>query len=153
MPDQKEFQLIIKKLDEVQDTTPVMARIAGMLRDFVEDNFKAEGRPVKWKPLSKKYAARKQRLYNSKSILQLSGDMANTIQESAGRDYAKISSNLAYAAIHHFGGEITSTTKKGKMRKISIPARPYMLITEDDKAELTEEIQNHIRKKLGLQKR
>jgi phage gpG-like protein len=45
--DQKEFQLIIKKLDEVQETTPVMARIAGMLKGFIRKNFEEEGRPAK----------------------------------------------------------------------------------------------------------
>jgi hypothetical protein len=31
LPDQKEFELAIKRLDDVQETNPVMARIAGII--------------------------------------------------------------------------------------------------------------------------
>jgi phage virion morphogenesis protein len=159
-PDQKEFQLIIKKLDEVQDTTPVMARIAGMLKGYVRQNFEEEGRPVKWTPLSPLYKAQKEEERGVANILKTTGQLLRSVQPSYGKDYARVSPNQVYAAIHHFGGTVKA--KKGKSlsfrldgasiirKSVTIPARPFMTITSDDEAEITTEIQNFIVRKLGL---
>jgi phage virion morphogenesis protein len=99
IPDQKQIDLIIKRLDDLQDTTPIMARIAGMLVGFVDENFEEEGRPVKWTPLSPSYGEQKE---EGKHILEESGNLARSVQPSYGRDYALASTNMAYAAIHHY---------------------------------------------------
>jgi phage virion morphogenesis protein len=162
-PDQREFTLLIKQLDEVRDTTPIMARLAGMLEGYIDENFEQEGRPTKWKPLSKEYEAQKTTLYGKASILQTTEDLASSVQPSYGRDYAQVSTNLVYAAIHHFGGTIKPKNKgalafgfggKKIVRKsVTIPARPFMTITDEDKAEIRTEIQDFIARKLGLQRR
>lgn len=50
-------------------------------------------------------------------------------------DSAIIGSNLAYAAIHQLGGQA------GKNKKVTIPARPYLKLTDDD----LEEIINYVK--------
>jgi phage gpG-like protein len=66
--------------------------------------------------------------------------LVRSVQPSYGRDYAQVSTNLVYAAIHHFGGTITPKNKgalafrvggRSFVRKsITIPARPFMTITD-----------------------
>jgi len=41
-----------------------------------------------------------------------------------------ISANKIYAAIHHFGG------KAGRGKKVTIPARPYMMVQDEDWREM-----------------
>lgn len=69
-------------------------------------------------------------------------------------------SNLEYAAIHQKGGEIKARNKKalsfigadGKrffVKKVTIPARPFIGISEDDKEEAREMIALHIKNSFG----
>jgi phage virion morphogenesis protein len=142
MPDQKKFDIIIERLEELKDTKPLMAHIAGLLRIAVRENFKEEGRPVKWAPLSAKYGAKKEAAYGKeKKILNLTGHMLQDIMEGFGKDYAQVSSDKVYAAAQNFG-----YAKRG------IPARPFMTITDEDRDEITEEIRNHIARKLGIKR-
>ena len=46
---------------------------------------------------------------------------------------AIIGSNKVYAAIHQLGGQA------GKNKKVEIPARPYLKLTEDDFDEILQE--------------
>ena len=88
---------------------------------LVQNNFKREsepdGRP--WRALSPATATRmitskKRRGYHP--ILRVTGNLAD-VKVRATRDYVEIGSNLAYAAIHQFGGQA------GRVR---IPARPWL---------------------------
>lgn len=81
------------------DLRPAMREIAGDMLDSVQENFAREGRPQRWKPSRR---ARKQggmtlrdtnRLY--RSIIARSDAMS-----------AMVGTNVRYAAIHHYGGEI-----------------------------------------------
>ena len=54
----------------------------------------------------------------------------------AGSDLVQIGTNPAahdYAAIQQFGGQA------GRGRKVRIPARPFMLLQDEDVAEMTEQ--------------
>jgi phage virion morphogenesis protein len=161
MPDQKKFDIIIERLEELENTTPLMKRIAGLLRRKVaRENFKEEGRPVKWTPLSAKYGAKKEAERGKETnILIRTGILRQSIANSAGygKTYAQVSTNLVYAAAHHFGYAkhlssfasvhegLSRVRAKGVIK--GIPARPFMTITDEDKDEITEEIRNHIARK------
>lgn len=97
-----------------------------------------------WKPLSQWRV--KERLKKHKSgnmkILQDNGHLRRSIQFRAFPNYVIIGSNLKYSRIHQFGGTIHSkqfrTSKKTYShyvikRSVTIPARPYLGITEQDK--------------------
>ena len=59
-------------------------------------------------------------------ILQVSGQLAISITTHYDNESAIIGSNKVYAAIHQLGG------LAGKNKKVSIPARPYLKLTDDD---------------------
>jgi phage virion morphogenesis protein len=73
------------------------------------------------------------------SILQVEGKLAASVTTYYDDDSAVISSNWKYAAIHQFGGDA------GKGRKVKIPARPYLGITEDEQKEILDEVLKYLR--------
>ena len=52
---------------------------------------------------------------------------------------AIIGSNKVYAAIHQLGGQT------GKNKKVTIPARPYLKLTDDDFEEILTETEKFLR--------
>ena len=139
MPDKPiEIKLDNKKVEEAllevaQKTSnlrPLMKNIAGIMADSTEENFKEEGRP-KWQDLSEvtKTARRKTGPYPGQ-ILQVSGQLALSITTQYDDESAIIGSNKVYAAIQQLGGQA------GKNKKVTIPARPYLQLTDDDYQEI-----------------
>lgn len=90
---------------------PLMRAIAGILADAVEENFEQQGRP-QWLGLA---PATKKRRGDGK-ILQDSGRLASSIVARADADSAVVGTNVRYAAIHQFGGEITRAAHSGWVR-------------------------------------
>lgn len=80
----------------------LMAAIAQTLADQAELNFAAQGRP-KWLGLAPRTRARRGA---DARILQDTGRLAGSIASDHGTDYARVGSNVAYAAIHQLGGDI-----------------------------------------------
>jgi phage virion morphogenesis protein len=141
MPDPIEIRLdnkeITDKLLELanrdENLRPLMKNIAGIFAYSTEENFKAEGRP-KWQDLAE--TTKKQRAKKGKypgQILQVEGKLAASVSTYYDDDSAVIGSNLPYAAVHQLGG------KAGKGRKVTIPARPYLKLTEADCQEILNE--------------
>ena len=123
-----------------ENLRPLMKNIAGIFASATEENFKNEGRPDKWTELSE--ATKKQRTKQKKwpgQILQVSGQLASSISTQYDDESAIIGSNLDYAAIHQLGGQA------GKNKKVEIHARPYLMLTNDDYAEILEEINKHLK--------
>ena len=123
-----------------ENLRPLMKNIAGIFASATEENFKNEGRPDKWTELSE--ITKKQRTKQKKwpgQILQVSGQLASSISTQYDDDSAIIGSNLDYAAIHQLGGQA------GKNKKVTIPARPYLKLTDDDFEELLTETENFLR--------
>lgn len=63
-------------------------------------------------------------------ILQVSGKLASSISTFYDDNSAIIGSNKEYAAIHQLGGDA------GKNKKVKIPARPYLALTQNDILEI-----------------
>ena len=118
----------------------LMKNIAGVFAYSTEENFKEEGRPDKWADLAE--STKKQRTKTGHypgQILQVSGQLASSISTYYDNDSAVIGSNLDYAAIHQLGGQT------GKNQSVTIPARPYLKLSEDDFKELLLSINYHLR--------
>ena len=110
---------------------PLMKNIAGIFAYSTEENFANEGRPDKWLDLSER--TKKQRKKSGHwpgQILQVSGQLASSISTYYDDESAIIGSNLDYAAIHQLGGQA------GKNKSVSIPARPYLKLSDDDFVEI-----------------
>ena len=120
-------EALLKVAQKASDLRPLMKNIAGIFASATEENFKNEGRPDKWTELSE--ATKKQRTKQKKwpgQILQVSGQLASSISTQYDDESAVIGSNLDYAAIHQLGGQA------GKNKKVTIPARPYLKLTDDN---------------------
>ena len=133
----------------MDETSPLMAAIAGSLATVTDDNFAAQGRPT-WagrKPSTIKSYQRQGLTYGG--VLQLSGNLRARNVTSSDQKSASIGNNMPYAAIHHFGGTIkhpggTRYQKGGRLASftknsftgptsgvtgahdIKIEARPYL---------------------------
>jgi len=139
----------------------LMRLIAGRLHQAVDENFNSQGRPA-WaglKPgsqLSRAGAltkrgqvsqARFDKHVRNHKILQNTGRLRNSITETSDNDSARVGTNVAYAAIHNFGGQTAAhmiyprhkkalawatgayPVKSVKHPGSRIPARPFMQLT------------------------
>ena len=123
-----------------QNLRPLMKNIASIFAYSTEENFKEEGRPEKWVDLAE--STKKQRTKQRKwpgQILQVEGKLSASISTYYDNDSAVIGSNLEYAAIHQLGGQA------GKNKKVEIPARPYLKLTDDDFNEILDATEHYLK--------
>ena len=131
---------LLELAQKSENLRPLMKNIAGIFASATEENFKNEGRPDKWTELSE--ATKKQRTKQKKwpgQILQVSGQLASSISTQYDDESAVIGSNLDYAAIHQLGGQA------GKNKKVEIPARPYLKLTDDDFNEILDATEQYLK--------
>ncbi len=122
-----------------ENLRPLMKNIAGIFAYSTEENFKNEGRPDKWTELSE--STIKQRTKKKQwpgMILQVSGQLASSVNTYYDNDSAVIGSNLDYAAIHQLGGQ-------ARNKSVEIPARPYLNLTDDDFEEIMDSINDYLK--------
>ena len=122
-----------------ENLRPLMKNIAGVFAYSTEENFKEEGRPDKWADLAE--STKKQRTkagHYPGQILQVSGQLASSISTYYDNDSAVIGSNLDYAAIHQLGGQA------GKNQSVTIPARPYLQLNNEEIIEVIIYIKNFL---------
>ena len=93
-----------------------------------------DGRP--WAPLNAEYAAWKRAFHGHDRILKLRGYLRDTLRYQATDVSVAIGSNRVFSAIHQFGGQA------GREHKATIPARPYLGVSDDDVAAILEIIED-----------
>lgn len=127
---------------QMEHTRPAMQVIGEIALSSIQQNFEEGGRPSRWQPLAD--ATIEERTKKGKwpgTILVRSGaagGLLGAIYYEALDDRTVLYANKVYAAIHHFGGEA------GRGRKVKIPARPYMMIQDEDWDEMLDALQNHV---------
>lgn len=141
----------------------------------VDLNFKAEGRPNKWKPLSG--LTLMNRRSGSGKILQDNAKLKQSIVDaskgaaggiySLTKDTLKVGTNLVYANIHQYGGVIKAKNKKylripmgrpgrgGKQKfifrkSVTIPQRKFLMIQPQDERYFERIFMDWMKKELGL---
>lgn len=107
----------------------LMRRLAGTMNTAVHKNFAQAGRP-KWLGLA----------YRSGKPLVDTGHLRNSINQLYDNDTALVGTNVVYAAIHNFGG------MAGRNRKVNIPARPFLTLSNEDKQDLMDDVQDYFRR-------
>ena len=123
---------LLKVAAKAETLRPLLKNLAGIMADATEENFSQQGRPDKWQELAEStIKKRKKAGHWPGQILQVEGRLASSITTQYDDETAVIGSNLDYAAIHQLGGQA------GKNKSVSIPARPYLKLTEDDFEEIT----------------
>ena len=139
---------ITSNADTVADELQVIARRCGNLlpamqiigetaKTSVVKNFEAGGRPAGWQALSPVTLARKK----GGSILiakGFGGGLMGSIHAEPENNAVMIGTNKIYAAIHQFGGQA------GRGHKVTIPARPFLLIQDEDWPEMKDQLADYI---------
>jgi phage virion morphogenesis protein len=99
------------------------------MESAVLQNFDVGGRP-KWLGLK----------YRQGTPLVDTENLMGSITSDYSNDMATVGTNEPYAAIHQFGG------KAGRGRKVEIPARPFLALTPQDKADILEDVQGYFQR-------
>ena len=151
--DQDVKRLLDKLWFRGRNLKPVMVDIGEIVRSSVVRNFVEGGRPDKWTPnaaatilagINKRHFTRKGLLRKGSSLRLSRGKvlidtarLQNSITARAyadrviiGPDQAKLGTNAKYARIHQLGG------MAGRGRKVRIPARPFLLVQDEDWPEI-----------------
>jgi len=149
--DKKVQRLFTRLQRNVKDLRPAFRAIGEIVRSSVIKNFQEGGRPEKWEPtrirsIYQAYTAKKtksggnrkaytirgrltkafDRYSSGKKTLIDTARLQNSVTARAEADRVVIGSNVVYARIHQLGG------KAGRNKKVKIPARPYLLVQEED---------------------
>lgn len=143
---------VAEKLD---DMTSIMGLIGEIVQSSVERNFEVGGRykepgsydggPNKWVDLAEgTKKARARRGHWPGPILQDTGRLAASFHYNAHEDSVEVGTNVEYAAIHEFGGTIQRTSKKGKGYSIRIPARPFLVVQDEDLDEIVSAVKDFL---------
>lgn len=124
----KEVQQLFKGLlKRSKNLRPLMKTIGEILTTSVTRNFEVGGRPQKWKPLSASTIAHKG---HAKPLIKDAILLGSIHAKAQDRSVTVGPDNRPYAAIQHFGG------KAGRNRTVMIPARPYLLVQDEDWEEI-----------------
>ena len=122
-------QMLTQTMRQMSNTRPLMAAIANELHSLSDEAFTKQGQVggQSWTPLAASTIAQrtKQGTWPGKILEKSTAGLASSLQAYHSDSQASLSSSKPYAAIHQFGGQA------GRNRKVTIPARPYMPMTED----------------------
>lgn len=106
---------------------PFLSAASLTLQTAVDEAFSKQADPVTgepWDPLSP-LTLKRRRLEGQVAILQDTGRLVASNVAVVGDDFASVSNNVVYAAVHQFG------SKDG-----TIPARPFFGLSEETKTDL-----------------
>ncbi|KJR41900.1 phage virion morphogenesis protein [Candidatus Magnetoovum chiemensis] len=146
----------------VSDLKPAMEIIGAVVRRSVQNNFRAGGRPKSWKPSLRAKRTGKRTLIDTQRLF-------NSITYRAAKSQVEIGANVKYAAAHQFGSNESALVRqhsrkvksrdikeggrktlsgigivKAHLRKMNIPARPFLLVQEEDWEEITKALKSFI---------
>jgi len=161
--DDRDVRQALEKLQrKMGDMTPAMKDIGELLIETTKRRFVTSTAPdgSRWEPnrpatimsylqgKSGAFSKRDGRLTkkgarlaaNKKPLIGESKSLSTEISYRADRASVEIGSPMEYAAIHQFGG------KAGRGKKVTIPARPFMGLSESDKRAVLEIIEEHLAK-------
>lgn len=155
--------MLEQKAQALANLRPCLEEIGLVVLGSIARNFKAGGRPAGW-PESHRARATKR----GKTLID-TARLKNSMTMAVGPTSVSVGTNVKYAAIHQFGGSINKTVlvrphkrlitqafgrsitprftpvKGHAMRmKITIPARPFLMIQDSDHRVITRIIEDHI---------
>ncbi|BDD88876.1 phage virion morphogenesis protein [Desulfofustis limnaeus] len=171
--DQAEFDRSVRVLLQgVDDLLPIAADLALLLEESVRWNFRVGGRPQKW-PASRRADSQAGYGEDSGQTLVDTGRLLNSITSMGSSDTIRVGTNVDYAAAHHFGVDTQINERvRAHVRRISqafgkqlpltevqvaahqrsrhlkLPARPFMLIQDEDWDDIGELVSANIQRLL-----
>jgi len=122
----EELKALFNRAGKKADNLRVPLKQAGQLMmGSIDKNFRAEGRPTKWSPLSEMTLSMRRKHGRGAKILQDTGKGKTSITPKiVSNKVLKIGTDVKYMAIHQTGRTIR--------RNIKIPKRTFLLFQEDD---------------------
>ncbi len=136
---QNTLKTIMNRMGNILPAARLMGEIA---LESITTNFEEGGRPAKWKPLAKRTIKERTRQgkWPGRILVRQghAGGLMGAIAYTPMNDRVIVHANKVYARIHHYGG------KAGKGRKVTIPARPYLMIQDEDWAEMRAALNDYI---------
>src|SRR5271169_4075223 len=125
-PAHQEEQMELMTLDQLyarfrlmrfrtQYSRPALLAIADLMQTSAKKNFRAEGRPERWVPVTPATKAYKLK-HGWNLILTRTHDLQDHIVTDATDDQAIVGNNLAYARIHQLGGVIQRPSRTYTVR-------------------------------------
>lgn len=149
--DDRQVNALLSRLTALgQSPRHVMQDIATYGENSTRDRFKQQVGPdgAAWQP------SHRAQNKGGKTLIE-SGRLLDSVTNQSGNDFAEWGTNAIYAAIHQVGGEIRAKTSKGlffklsdgtgrRVKKVTIPARPYLGINADDEAQIVDIINQHL---------
>ena len=125
----------------IADAQGLMTNIGMAMKGQTTRRFQAGEGPdgAAWKPLAgpRRNSKGKERKGRASPLLD-TGRLRSSISFSATPSEVFVGSNIEYARIHQLGG------KAGRGRKVTIPARPYLGLSDDDQAEIAALVAEHL---------
>ena len=116
-------------------------------RQTIRERFNKEQSPEgqKWKPLADATIRRRKKRHKrgQMKILHDTGELRRSIAYEAENNSVKVGSMLKYARIHQFGVTIHFKKKRGS---VTIPARPFLGVTESEKKHITSMFGQYIKR-------
>lgn len=134
------------------DLTAPLNTIGEIILSSVEENFAREGRfesagswrggNTRWADLaaSTKAARAKQGKWPGQKLQMSQGGLAASISKVVKGNAVTVGTNKAYGAIHQFGGQA------GRGRKVTIPARPFLVVQDEDVEDIMDVLDKYISK-------
>jgi phage gpG-like protein len=165
--DQEAKSLFRRLKSRMQDMTPVMKTVGEIITSSVIRNFEVGGRPQKWQKLAASTIAQKG---HSKPLIGATTNLMS-VTYKASSDRVTIGpppAAKAYMRIHQLGGTIPAHTivprrakalrwtggdgqvhfaRKVNIPEIRIPARPYLLVQDEDWTEIRDAATTHLMRK------
>lgn len=136
---QKKGRALLAKLD---DLSPFFASVGEVLVGSTIDRFASETDPdgAKWAAHAPATIANRLKRHGNAplTILRLSGHLAGSINYQASATRVEVGNNVVYGAIHQFGGQA------GRGHKVTIPARPYLGLSDDDREQIEETMDDYL---------
>ncbi|MHB1350108.1 MAG: phage virion morphogenesis protein [Desulfobulbaceae bacterium] len=116
-------------LSRMADPSPGLHIAGATVQASIARNFEKEGRPQRWAPLADSTLRSKP----NTQILQVKGwggGLLGSINYRVLPRSVLIGTNKKHGAIHQYGG------KAGRGHKTKIPARPYLMVQQEDWIEI-----------------
>lgn len=153
---------------KVKDMTPFMGVVGETIRTSVIRNFVAGGRPDKWQ-ISKRVQKK-----GGKTLIK-SSELMGSVHYVAHMNGVDVGTNIVYAAAQHFGmnksmmvkvkehmrkvssrdvfrgkkkiaSGVGHVTDHDRMQKMNLPARPFLMIQEEDWPVIKEQAEHYLLK-------
>ncbi|NBJ15718.1 MAG: phage virion morphogenesis protein [Dehalobacter sp. 4CP] len=130
--------MLTNLMSKTGNLKPAMETIGQIVRRSVLKNFDKGGRPAKWIP-SKRVLKHGGKTLVDKAILR------NSINYNAFSNSVEIgpADSVPYAAVHQFGIGRRSVISSRRVMG-AIPARPYLLVQDEDWVETKEALKDHL---------